>query len=200
MEQAIQEIVSDIGSYGYFTIFTAMLLTGIGLPLPGEITLAFTGYLVYSGQFEMIPAIAAAASGDLLGAVIGYGMGFFGRTKVIRQHFSFLMPADSKLVNVEKWLNKYGVFAVFFGRILPVIRGAIPIPAGFVQMNGRAYVSGLFISSLIWCGALIVLGLGLGYNWQKLAGFSHSVGLSAMAVLAVALLTWYFSFLRKKLK
>ena len=198
MEQAVQEVLNHINTYGYFAVFAAMLLTGIGLPLPGELTLGFTGYLVYSGQLELIPAIAATAGGDLLGAAISYGLGFFSRTKIIAQYFRFLMPAESKLMIIEKWLNQYGIFAVVFGRLLPVIRGAIPIPAGFVQMNGKAYIVGSFVSSIIWCGALIYLGIGLGYNWQQIAGVGNSIGLTATGVLAIVILIGYLLFCTKK--
>ncbi|TWH45617.1 DedA family protein [Sporomusa sp. KB1] len=195
MEQAV---LNHIDTYGYFAIFTAMLLTGTGLPLPGELTLGVTGYLVYSGQLEMLPAIAVTALGDLLGAVISYGLGLFSRTKIIAQHFSFLIPTESKLLIIEKWLTQYGIFTIVFGRLLPVIRGAIPIPAGFVQMNGRAYIFGIFISSVIWCGALIYLGTGLGHNWQRLAGLGNSIGLTAAGVLAIAILIGYLLCCAKK--
>lgn len=197
MEQAVQAVISHIGTYGYLAIFTAMLLTGMGLPLPGELTLGFTGYLVYSGQLEMIPAIAATALGDLLGAVISYGLGFFSRTKIIAQHFRFLMPTEAKLQLIENWLKRYGIFAIAFGRLLPVIRGAIPIPAGFAQMQGKAYILGSLISSIIWCSALIYTGIALGYNWQQIAGLGNSIGLTAVIVLAIIILICYLFFVWK---
>ena len=198
MEQVAQAVLNQLDTYGYFTIFAAMMLTGMGLPLPGELTLGFTGYLVFSGQLEIIPAIAAAATGDLLGAVISYGLGFFSRTKIVARHISLFMPAESKLMTIEKWLNKYGIFAVVFGRLLPVIRGAIPIPAGFVQMNGKNYIFGTLFSSIIWCGALIYLGIGLGYNWQQIAGVGNSIGMLAIGVVAIVVLIWYLLFCTKK--
>ncbi|WWV72980.1 Inner membrane protein YabI [Sporomusa ovata DSM 2662] len=195
MEQAV---LNHIDTYGYFAIFVAMLLTGTGLPLPGEVTLGITGYLVYSGQLEMLPAIAVTALGDLLGAAISYGLGLYSRTKIIAQYFSFLIPTESKLLIIERWLNQYGIFTIVFGRLLPVIRGAIPIPAGFVQMNGKIYISGIFVSSFIWCGALIYLGTGLGHNWQQLAGLGNSIGLTAAGVLVITILIGYWLFCAKK--
>lgn len=196
----MQEMIRHLGTYGYAAVFAAMLLTGIGLPLPGELTLGFTGYLVFCGQLELLPAISASAFGDLLGAVIGYKIGFLGRTKVINRRFRFLIPADSNFSRTERWLTTYGVLAVVLGRILPVIRGVIPIPAGFAQMNGKIYIFGISVSSIIWCGALIYLGIGLGYNWQLIAGFGNTLALAVGGGFAVGLLLWYFSYLRKKLK
>jgi membrane protein DedA with SNARE-associated domain len=177
-----------------------MLLTGIGLPLPGELTLGLTGYLVYSSQMELTPAVLATALGDLLGAVISYQLGCFGRNRIIARYFSFLIPAETKLMMIEDWLNKYGVFAVVAGRVLPVIRGAIPISAGFVHMPGKAYMLGIAASSILWCGALIYLGRGLGNNWRQITGLGNSIGLYAAGVVLGGVLIWYLSFLRKKLK
>ena len=200
MEQSLQQILVGIETYGYFAVFSAMLLTGIGLPLPGELTLGLTGYLVYSGQMELTPAVVAAMLGDLLGAVISYQLGRFGRNRIIARYFSFLVPAETKLMAIEDWLNKYGAFAVVFGRVLPVIRGAIPVSAGFTHMPEKAYLLGSIASSIIWCSALIYLGMELGNNWQQITGFGKSIGMYSAAAVFGGILIWYLSFLRKKLK
>ncbi len=193
MEYTIQEFFSNIDTYGYFAVFTAMLLTGIGLPLPGEITLGLTGYLVYSGQLTILPAIAAAAIGDLLGAVFSYGIGFFSRSRIVARHFSFLIPTESKLRVIEKWLNKYGIFAVVFGRSLPILRGVIPISAGFVQMPGKYYMIGISSSSILWCSALIYLGMRLGYNWQLISGLVKDAGWVIAGILVISIVGWYLA-------
>lgn len=193
MEHIIQEFFSNINTYSYFAVFMAMLLTGIGLPLPGELTLGLTGYFVYSGQLTMLPAIAAAALGDLLGAVFSYGIGFFSRSRIIARHFSFLIPPESKVKVIEKWLNKYGISAVVFGRSLPVIRGVIPISAGFVQMPGKHYMIGISSSSILWCSALIYLGMRLGYNWQLLSGLVKDAGWVIVGLLVISVVGWYLA-------
>ncbi|MBP2636058.1 MAG: associated Golgi protein [Firmicutes bacterium] len=200
MEQSLQQISGNIETYRYFAVFSAMLLTGIGLPLPGELTLGLTGYLVYSGQMDLTPAVLATALGDLLGAVISYQLGRFGRNKIIARYFSFLIPAESKLVAIEDWLNKYGAFAVVVGRVLPVIRGAVPVSAGFVHMPGKVYMLGSAVSSIIWCSALIYLGMGLGNNWRQITEFGNSMGFYLVGVVLAGVLIWYLSILRKKLK
>ncbi|HWR42168.1 DedA family protein [Sporomusa sp.] len=193
MELTAQAVLNNLGDYGYAAVFAAMLLTGVGVPLPGELTLGFTGYLVYSSQLDLIPAIAATAVGDLLGAMLSYGIGFFARTKIIAQYFRFLIPSESKLANITQWLERYGIFALVFGRLLPVIRGVIPIPAGFVHMNVKSYILSNLVSSGIWCSALISLGIGLGHNWQQLSGLAKDVGLVVAGVLAIILVVWFLA-------
>jgi membrane protein DedA with SNARE-associated domain len=193
MEQTAQTVLGNLGEYSYLAILSAMLLTGVGLPLPSELTLGFAGFLVYTSKLELIPAIAAAAVGDLLGAILSYGIGFFARTKIVGQYFRFLIPSESKLETITQWLKRYGVFALIFGRILPVIRGVIPISAGFVHMNVTSYMLGNFISSGIWCSALIYLGVELGHNWHLMSGLAKDVGLAVAGIFAVILVVWYLA-------
>jgi membrane protein DedA with SNARE-associated domain len=200
MEQSLQQMFGNIETYGYFAVFSAMLLTGIGLPLPGELTLGLTGYLVYCGQMYIMPAVLVTTLGDWLGAVISYQLGRFGRNRIIARYFSFLIPAESKLLTMEKWLNNYGAIAVVLGRMLPVIRGAIPISAGFVHMPGKSYLIGVSSSSILWCSTLIFVGMRLGYNWRQIVDFGNSTGIAAAGVLVTAVLIGYLIFLRKKLK
>jgi len=148
----------------------------------------------------VIPAIVACALGDLLGAAISYQIGYFGRAKIITRYFSFIIPAQSKLLAVEAWLNQYGIIAVILVRLLPVIRGVIPISAGLIHMPQTNYVLGIFISSIIWCSALIYLGMGLGNNWQQIAGFGNSPRVFAAGVVFAGALVWCLIILRKKLK
>lgn len=200
MELTIQHMMSHIDTYGAFAVFSAMLLTGIGLPLPGELTLGLTGYLVASGQLALLPSITAAALGDILGAAVCYKLGAVGRTKIVTRYVAFLIPTEATLMRMENWLANYGILAVVFGRVLPVIRGAVPISAGFAQMEEKSYMIGIAGSSLLWCSALIFLGMMLGYNWQQIVGLANSVGIVAAGVLVAAVLTGYLIFLRKKLK
>lgn len=191
MEQTIYDFFGTMGGNLYIAIFSAMLLTGMGVPLPGELTLGFTGYLVYTGQIDFVVALTSATAGDLLGAAASYSIGYFSRSQQISRYIWFLMPSPSKLATINMWLDKYGIFAIVLGRLLPIIRGAIPIPAGFVRMESKKYILSNVISSSIWCTALIYMGVSLGYNWQKIAGLGNQLGLIIGGALFVLFLIWY---------
>lgn len=190
MEQTLFLLINHLGDNMYAAIFTAMLLTGIGVPFPGELTLGFTGYLIYMGQIKPIGAIVAATLGDLLGAMIGYSIGIFSRTTLVTRYFSFLLPTPAKLAAVSAWLEKYGIFAIVFGRLLPIIRGAVTIPAGFLHMNTPKYIIGNTISSVIWCSVLIYAGITLGYNWNEIAGWGRPFAMIAAGGVIVVLLAY----------
>ena len=190
MEQTVLALVSTLGGNVYAAIFAAMLLTGIGFPLPGELTLGFTGYLLFSAQVKWLPAVVAAAAGDFLGAFFSYSIGFFCRTQRLTGHLRFLTPSPSKLEAITVWLEQYGIMAVIGGRLIPVVRGAIPIPAGFAAMNVKKYIAGIIVSSVIWCSALIYMGFWLGHGWRQIAGFGSQFVLAAAGVLGVVLMLW----------
>ncbi|QDR79424.1 DedA family protein [Sporomusa termitida] len=185
IELTVPAVFNSIGDHSYAVLLGAMLLAGVGVPLPGELTLGFTGYLVYTGQVDLMPAIAATTAGDLLGAVFSYGVGYFARTRVVAQYLYFFLPAEAKLAKLTCWLNRYGIAALMIGRLLPVIRGGIPLTAGFVRMNARLYLTGSLISSAVWCSAIISLSLGLGHNWQQLSGLATNAGLAAAGLIII---------------
>lgn len=191
MEQTIYDFFGTMGGNLYIAIFSAMLLTGMGVPLPGELTLGFTGYLVYTGQADFVTAFTLATAGDLLGATASYGIGYFSRSPKISRCLGFLMPSPSKLATINIWLNKYGIYAIMLGRLLPVVRGAIPIPAGFARMDSKKYIISNVISSSIWCAALIHVGVSLGYNWQLIAGLGNQLGWIIGGALIAILLILY---------
>ncbi|SCM81140.1 putative membrane-associated protein [uncultured Sporomusa sp.] len=202
MEETLFVLLNRLGENMYAAIFAAMLLTGIGVPFPGELTLGFSGYLLFIGRIELIPTVAATALGDLVGALLGFGVGFFSRSAIVTRYLGFLMPSAAKLATVNTWLKKYGALAVVVGRLLPVIRGAIPVPAGFFHMNSKKYIISTILSSVIWCSALIYAGFSLGYNWQGITELGSQLGLAAggvvVAVLAAYLIYKYANKLREK--
>lgn len=185
IELTVPAVFNSIGAHSYAVLLGAMLAAGIGVPLPGELTLGFTGYLVYTGQVELVRAIAATTAGDLLGAVLCYGVGYFARTRIVARYLYFLLPAEDKLARLTYWLNRYGIAALMIGRLLPVIRGVIPLTAGFARMKTRPYMTGSLISSAVWCSAIISLGLGLGHNWQQLSGLATNAGLAAAGLIII---------------
>lgn len=191
MEQTVLGLLNSLDGNLCAAIFTAMLLTGVGVPFPGELTLGFTGYLLYIGQIKWFSATTAAALGDLLGALIGYSIGFFSRSRLVTRYLGFLMPSASNLTAVNIWLEKYGIFAIVFGRLLPFIRGAIPVPAGFVHMNARKYILSNVFSSGIWCSALIYAGFSLGQNWQEIAGLGSKLGPVVAGGAVTVIVIWY---------
>ncbi len=196
IELTVPAVFDSLGDHSYTVLLGAMLLAGIGVPLPGELTLGFTGYLIYTGQVEMVPAIAATTAGDLLGAAFCYGVGYLARTRLGAKYLHLLMPAADKQVKLTYWLNGYGIGALMFGRLLPVIRGVIPLTAGFVHMNARLYLAGSLISSAVWCSSIIYFGMGLGHNWQRLSGFTTNAGLLTAGLIIIIFAGGYL--LRKR--
>lgn len=195
MEQALQSLPGYISTHGVMALFFAMFLIGVGVPAPSELTLGFAGYLVYSKQLQLIPVIAASVLGEALGSIVSYGIGFYSATAIIARYWNNASNPDGKMAAVKRWLNRYGMAAVFVGRILPVVRGAIPIPAGLLQMNFMKYVVCIFISSIIWCSALVYLGVTLGQNWLQLYSMGENSGM-VIAVLFFVIIIGVYGYRR----
>lgn len=199
MEQVLQSLPEYISGHGILAIFMGMFLIGVGVPWPSEITLGFAGYLVYSKQLQFGPVVVASVLGEVLGSIVSYGIGFYSSTTIIARYWKKSSITNDKMATVQQWLNRYGMTAVFAGRILPVIRGAIPIPAGLLRMNFTEYVMCIIVSSIIWCAALVYLGLVLGQNWQQLYAIAESSGLVIVGLLE-AIIVGTFIYRKSKIR
>lgn len=199
MEQTLQSLPGYISTHGVFAIFMGMFLIGVGVPVPSEITLGFAGYLIYTNQLKFVPVIAASVLGEVLGSIISYGIGFYSATAIVSRYWKKASNTNRKMASVQQWLNRYGMTAVFLGRIFPVIRGAVPIPAGLLQMNFTKYVMCIMVSSIIWCIALVYLGIALGQNWLQIYAMAGNSGL-VIAGLFVAVVAGAFIYRRSRKK
>lgn len=197
MEQVLQSLPEYISENGILAIFMGMFLIGVGVPWPSEITLGFAGYLVHSKQLQFVPVVVASVLGEVLGSIVSYGIGFYSSTTIIARYWKKSSRTNGKMATVQQWLNRYGMTAVFVGRILPVIRGAIPLPAGLLRMNFTEYVMCIVVSSFIWCAALVYLGVALGQNWQQLYAMAENSGIVITGLLA-AIIVGIFIYRKSK--
>lgn len=170
---------------GYLSLFIGMAIENVGVPLPSEVILPSAGYLVLTGSFRFWPAVAVAVLGGLLGSWLAYWLaGWGGRTLVLRYGGRFGLEAGS-LVRAEKWFSRYGDAAVFFGRLLPIIRTYISFPAGLGSMPPVRFSAFTVLGSLPWTAGLIYAGVVLGRHFTRLASSFHL--LDAVVVVALVL-------------
>src|SRR5438132_189863 len=134
-------IIQFIHSTGYFGIFTLMALGSMLVPLPSEITLPFTGFLISKGEFFFPLVVLIAALGDVAGSLVLYAVGYFLEEAVIvnlfKKHGKYLLLTEHDYLKASTWFNKYGDKIIFAGKLLPGPRYLISLPAGAVKMNLR---------------------------------------------------------------
>lgn len=184
METIYQNIVGYINVWGYWAIFWGIALGNANIPIPSEIILGFAGYLVLTGQINFILAATAAMAGGLLGSVVSYLAGYYGGPAFIHKYGRYVWLAEKKLVFAQKWFERYGLVVTFWGRMIPVVRTFISLPAGFARVSFWKFVIYTILGSLPWTLALLYLGMMLGENWSRLESYGHIASLAVIGALA----------------
>jgi membrane protein DedA with SNARE-associated domain len=168
-----QFVVHMISSLGYVGVFFAMAIESACIPLPSEIILPFTGYMVFGGHFGFWQAIIAATLGNLFGALVVYFVGVWGGRPFLKRYGRYFFINERELAWTERLFERHGELTVFFGRILPVVRTFISLPAGIARMNPLKMSAYTVIGSFLWCTLLIFVGQKLGQNWDSLKPYFH---------------------------
>jgi membrane protein DedA with SNARE-associated domain len=162
----------------------AIALENLFPPLPSEVILPLAGLSASQGDMGLVSAIACTTLGSVVGALVLYGLGsLIGpvRIRAVVARVPLVSVAD--LDKSEAWFARHGGKAVFFGRMIPVFRSLISIPAGVARMSISRFVAFTAAGSFIWNTAFVVAGYQLGDNWRTIEGY---VGLYSKGVLAVA--------------
>ena len=188
----ITEFVSEIGYPG---IFILMVMESAALPVPSEIVMPFAGYLASQLRFNIWAITLVGSLANLVGSLIIYFIGMSLGRKFIINYGKYILLKKKVLVMSEVWFKKYGERAVFFARMLPVIRTFISLPAGIGKMNLPKFLIYTFIGSLPWNFALTYLGFWLGKNWDIILRYSHWMNIGVIAIVII-LIIWYI--LRKR--
>ncbi len=160
-------LLDTFGSMGYTGVAVLMAVESTIIPLPSELIIPPAAYLAYQGKLNIYLVILAGGIGSLVGASINYLVALLlGRTIlhsfVKHKYAKYLLLSEEKLVKSEKFFNKHGNSSIFFGRLVPVIRHLISIPAGIAKMNYFNFALYTLIGSLLWSAVLGALGFYFG--------------------------------------
>jgi membrane protein DedA with SNARE-associated domain len=188
-------IVATISALGYPGVVLMMAIESACIPLPSEIIMPFSGYLVYTGRFGLWGVAAAGAIGCVVGSLVAYWVGMYGGRPVIEKYGRYVLISLHDLDIADRWFAKRGELIVFASRLLPVIRTFIAFPAGVARMNLGRFIVYTFIGSFPWCLGLAYVGQILGEQWDKNQAlktwfhrFDFVIGI--IGLLAVALWVW----------
>jgi len=189
-------IISGISAFGYIGIVLAMALESACIPLPSEVIMPFSGYLVAQGRFSLLGVSVAGALGCSLGSIVAYYVGLKGGRPFLLRYGRYLLITEAELWRADRWFERYGDKATFISRLLPVIRTFISLPAGVARMNFPRFVLYSFIGSLPWTAALAYVGMALGERWEEVGAIFHQLDVVIVAAL-LGLAAW---FVRSKLR
>ena len=178
-----------ISSAGLPAVFVLMALESACLPVPSEAIMLFAGFAVSKGELTLFGIVAAGVLGNLVGSWIGYAIGYYGRTDLLEKHRLFHVNPEW-LRKTEGWFERYGDAAVFFSRMLPIVRTFVSLPAGVAKMPLMRFSVLTVLGSIPWVLALGLLGQEVGDNWES---WRHNLGYIDYVVAAaiVAGVVWW---------
>ena len=160
-------IVATISTLGYSGVVLLMAIESACIPLPSEIIMPFSGYLVSTGQMNLWLVGIAGAVGCVLGSLVAYWVGSKGGRPLIEKYGRYVLVSSHDLDMADRWFANHGEIIVFVSRLLPAIRTFIAFPAGVARMNLKRFVIYTFAGSLPWCLGLAYVGQKLGEKWNK---------------------------------
>jgi membrane protein DedA with SNARE-associated domain len=160
-------IVATISLLGYSGIVLLMAIESACVPLPSEIIMPFSGYLVSTGQLNLWLVALAGAIGCVLGSLVAYFVGMYGGRPLIEKYGRYLLVSHRDLDMADRWFEKRGEVIVFVSRLLPAIRTFIAFPAGVARMDLKRFIVYTFAGSFPWCLGLAYVGQKLGEKWNQ---------------------------------
>lgn len=172
-ETITEAVIEFINGTGYAGIIFLMALESACIPVPSEIIMPFSGYIVWQGELNLTFAVIAGAVGNLLGSLLAYIIGFKGGRPFLERYGRYIFITHRKLRIADEWFARYGHEAVFISRMLPVIRTFISLPAGISRMDIKKFTVYTFLGSLPWCFILTYAGYMMGPRWTSLQETFH---------------------------
>jgi len=192
-------ILLIIQKIGYLGVFFLMFLQSVNIPIPSEITMSFSGFLVQKEILNFWLVVLMGTFGNLTGSLISYFLASSLARNGWRAKYGILkiLISDSNLQLAGKWFNKYGTFSIFFGRMIPVVSTFISFPAGLAKMKISVFSFLTFAGSFVWCSFLTYLGFVFGENWQIIQIYFRKFDYLIL-ILIIAIIGWWgWKHLRK---
>lgn len=192
----IEQMITAMGPLG---ISLLMAIESCNIPLPSEAILPFAGYMVSKGIFNIHVASFAGAFGCVLGSIPSYYLGYWGGRPFVEKYGKWFLISKKDLEDADKWVDKYGDWAFFICRMLPVVRTFISFPAGILKARKRIFFTLTFLGSLIWSYLLVYVGVKMGQNMEAFKHIWHKFDIAIVVsclVLGVAYLYKHFKHLK----
>ncbi|GFO62996.1 DedA family protein [Geomonas paludis] len=185
MHAAVQWLVETIGAMGYPGIFLLMALESSVFPIPSELVMPPAGYLAQQGQMNMTVAIVCGTVGSLVGAYANYFAAHYLGRPLILKYGKYVFITEEKFAKVERFFRDHGEISTFIGRLLPVVRHLISLPAGLAGMNHVKFSLYTLLGAGIWVTVLTFIGYFIGSNQELIMRYSHQAVIGVLVASAV---------------
>jgi membrane protein DedA with SNARE-associated domain len=190
LEAVMVFIHNTIDALSYLGVVILMAIESANIPLPSEFIMPYAGLLAQQGKLNIHLAALAGAVGCVVGSVPSYWLGSYGGRNFLMKYGKWLLMSTHDLEEADKWVGKYGDWAFFICRMLPVVRTFISLPAGILKARFWPFVIFTFVGSWIWSYGLVYVGYVLGENLVVFKEIWHKFD-AAIILLLVVLGVWY---------
>jgi membrane protein DedA with SNARE-associated domain len=191
-----------IATYGYLAVFVLMAAESACLPVPSELIMLFGGALaagaVSGAHPDLTLVIAAGTLGNVAGSYVAWAVGRYAGQATLRRWGRYVWLRDEDVDRATRWFDRYGAAAVFLGRLLPVVRTFISLPAGFANMAPVRFGVYTLAGCVPWTAALGIAGYAVGRDWQRIADDFHGPTYVIAGIIGVAALICVVLFLRRR--
>jgi membrane protein DedA with SNARE-associated domain len=172
------------------------------IPFPSEVIIPPAGYLTVHGDMNIALVVAMGVLGSLIGASINYSLAFFLGRKFLIKYQRFLFLNEKRIDAMDTFFHKHGEITTFIGRLIPVVRQLISLPAGLARMNFGKFLAYTFLGAFIWVGILAYIGRFAGNNAELVKEYSHRVGLAIFPIILLLIAAYVLitRYVEKKLE
>ena len=195
-----QFVINLIETLGYPGIFFLMFLESAAIPIPSEIIMPFSGSLIIKGVLNFWLIVIVGTLGNLLGSIFLYYIGKYGGRPIIEKYGKYLFINKEHLESADQWFIKYGDAAVFFSRLMPVVRTFISLPAGIAKSNFKKFCAYTIAGCLPWSILLTYIGLELGQQWQIIENYFRKLDIAIIAIIIIAIGYYIKKYYNRKLQ
>ncbi|MFI7573602.1 DedA family protein [Micromonospora sp. NPDC049497] len=192
----VADVIDAMGALG---VALLVALENVVPPIPSEIVLAMAGYLSSAGRFNVVLIVLAATAGSLGGALLLYWLGAALGEERLKRWLDHIPLVDSDdLEKADRWFERHGRWAVLFGRLVPVVRSLVSVPAGANRMPIAEFILFTTLGSGVWNTLIVALGYALGSRWKDVDRYSSWFNYAIFAVFAVMVVSWAMKKIRKR--
>ncbi|MGH3493402.1 MAG: DedA family protein [Sciscionella sp.] len=190
----MQHFITD---YGALAVFILMVAESACIPIPSEVIMLAGGAFAGS-QSNLVAIIVAGAIGNLVGSYLAYALGRYAGVAVVRRWGGSFWLRENDLLVAHRWFERFGSASVFFGRLLPVVRTFISLPAGFAEMASIRFGAYTLLGCIPWTAGLGIAGYALGTHWTAIATAFHGATYVVAALVVIVVLFAVAVFLRRR--
>jgi membrane protein DedA with SNARE-associated domain len=183
----VESVLGWVAHYGYVGIFGLLMLGIVGLPIPDETLLMFTGYLIFKHELQPLPAFAAGFLGSICGITVSYALGRMLGLYLVTRLGHFLHIEPEALEQVRAWYERKGKYGLVISYFIPGIRHLAAYVAGSSRLSLPVFATFAYLGGLLWSGSFISIGYVLGDEWQQMSVSLHRYLLIGAGIITVVI-------------